>query len=184
MNITPQVEESHAQAQEELQRLRTRTSNGEQRLEVELTNKTHAQRALQSIGQRRERLREEGGGQDVPDALDLAGKEEELALLREELAGDQDHLQQLQQELPQLEANRRQVQEELQRGERELAGGQARRAALEQMQARARESGELPEWLRRHGLVDAPALWLQIHVGAGWEGAGGAVVPARLDAIP
>ena len=184
MNITPQVEESHAQAQEELQRLRTRTSNGEQRLEVELTNKAHAQRALQSIGQRRERLREEGGGQDVPDALDLAGKEEELALLREELAGDQDHLQQLQQELPQLEANRRQAQEELQRGERELAGGQARRAALEQMQARARESGELPEWLRRHGLEDAPALWQQIHVDAGWEDAVEAVLRERLNAIP
>ena len=184
MNIAPQVEESHAQAQEELQRLRTRTSNGEQRLEVELTNKAHAQRALQSIAQRRERLREEGGGQDAPDALDLAGKEEELALLREELAGDQDHLQQLQQELPQLEAARRQVQDELQRGERELAAGQARRAALEQMQARARETGELPEWLRRHGLADAPALWQQIHVDAGWEDAVEAVLRERLNAIP
>lgn len=35
--------------------------------------------------------------------MDLAEKEEELALLREELAGDQEHLQQLQQELPQLD---------------------------------------------------------------------------------
>ena len=184
MNIAPQVEESHAQAQVELQRLRTRTSNGEQRLEVELTNKAHAQRALQSIAQRRERLREEGGGHDAPDALDLAEKEEELALLREELAGDQDHLQQLQQELPQLEATRRQVQEELQRCERELAAAQARRAALEQMQARARETGELPDWLRRHGLEDAPALWQQIHVDAGWEDAVEAVLRERLSAIP
>ncbi|MGC1517382.1 MAG: AAA family ATPase, partial [Azonexus sp.] len=150
MNIAPQVEESHAQAQEELQRLRARTSNGEQRLEVELTNKAHAQRALQAIGQRRERLRAEDGGQGAPDTLDLAEKEEELALLREELAGDQDHLQQLQQELPQVEATRSRAHGELQRLERELAAGQARRAALEQMQARARESGKLPEWLRRH----------------------------------
>ena len=66
MNIAPQVEESHAQAQEELQRLRTRTANGEQRLEVELTNKAHAQRALQSITQRRDRLRDEAGGEEAP----------------------------------------------------------------------------------------------------------------------
>ena len=183
MNIAPQVEESHAQAQEELQRLRTRTSNGEQRLEVELTNKAHAQRALQAIIQRRERLREEGGGQDAPDPLTLAEKEEELALLREELAGDQDHLQQLQYELPQLEGVRKQAQGELQRIERELAAGQARRAALEQIQARSRQSGELPDWLARHGLEGASPLWQQIHVEAGWESAVEAVLRERLNAI-
>jgi len=183
MNLAPQVEESHAQAQEELQRLRARTTHAEQRLEVELTNKSHAQRALQAIAQRRERLREETGGQDAPDALDLAEKEEELSLLREELAGDQDHLQQLQQELPQLEATRKQVQGDVQRIERELAAGQARRSALEQMQARTQESGKLPEWLRRHGLENAPPLWQQIHVDAGWESAVEAVLRERLKAI-
>jgi len=183
MNIAPQVEESHVQAQEELQRLRGRTTNSEQRLEVEQTHKAHAQRALQAIAQRRERLREESGGHDAPDALDLAEKEEELELLREELAGDQDHLQQLQQELPQLEAARKQLRSELQRIERELAAGQARRAALEQMQARARQSGKLPEWLARHGLSDAVPLWQQIHVEAGWESAVEAVLRERLNAI-
>jgi len=183
MDIAPQVEEDHAHALDELQRLKTRTANGEQRLEVELTNKAHAQRALQGIVQRRERLRDEGGGDNAPDAMDLAEKEEELDLLREELAGDQDHLQQLQQELPQLEASRRQMREELQRIERELAAGQARRAALEQMQARVRDSGTLPEWLRRHGLDAAQPLWQQIHVEAGWEAAVEAVLRERLNAI-
>ncbi|MGE5470902.1 MAG: chromosome segregation protein SMC [Bacteroidota bacterium] len=183
MNIAPQVEADHAQAQEELQRLKARTANAEQRLEVEQTHKSHAQRALQAIAQRRERLREESGGRDAPDAMDLAEKEEELDLLREELAGDQDHLQQLQQELPQLEARRKQVQAELQRIERELAAGQARRAALEQMQARARQTGSLPQWLARHGLSDARPLWQQIHVEAGWEAAVEAVLRERLNAI-
>ncbi|TXH15828.1 MAG: chromosome segregation protein SMC [Gammaproteobacteria bacterium] len=182
MNIAPQVEEDHAQAQEELQRLRTRTTNGEQKLEVELTNKAHAQRALQAIVQRRERLREETFG-DAPDELELAEKEEELAMLREELAGDQDHLQQLQQEMPQLETRRREVQAEVQRIERELAAGQARRAALEQMQARTQQTGKLPEWLRRHNLENAPPLWQKIHVEAGWEDAVEAVLRERLSAI-
>ncbi len=183
MNIAPQVEEDHAQALEELQRLKTRTTNGEQKLEVELTNKSHAQRALQAITLRRERLREESGGGDGPDELDLAEKEEELGLLREELAGDQDQLQQLQQELPQLEARRKEAQGELQRIERELAAGQARRAALEQMQARTQQTGKLPEWLRRHELESAPPLWQKIHVEAGWEEAVEAVLRERLSAI-
>lgn len=182
MNIAPQVEEDHAQAQEELLRLRTRASTGEQKLEVELTNKSHAQRALQAIAQRRERLREESCG-EAPDVQELAEREEELALLREELAGDQDHLQQLQQEMPQLEARRREAQGELQRIERELAAGQARLAALEQMQRRSQQSGKLPEWLRRHGLDNAPPLWQTLHVEAGWEDAVEAVLRERLSAI-
>ncbi|MFZ2974726.1 MAG: chromosome segregation protein SMC [Ferribacterium limneticum] len=183
MNIAPQVEEDHTQAQEELQRLKARSTNGEQKLEVELTNKSHAQRALQAITLRRERLREETGGNDAPDEMDLAEKEEELNLLREELAGDQDQLQQLQQEMPQLEARRKEAQAEVQRIERELAAGQARRAALEQMQARTQQSGKLPEWLRRHDLENAPPLWQKIHVDAGWEEAVEAVLRERLSAI-
>ena len=182
MNIAPQVEEDHAQAQEELQRLKARTANGEQKLEVEQTHKAHAQRALQAIVLRRERLRDETFG-DAPDELALAEKEEELELLREELAGDQEHLQQLQEELPQLDARRKAAQGECQRLERELAAGQARRAALEQMQAKTQAAGKLPEWLRRHGLEDAPPLWQKIHVEAGWEDALEAVLRERLSAI-
>ena len=182
MNLAPQVEEDHVQALEELQRLKARTTNGEQKLEVELTHKAHAQRALQAVAQRRERLREETLG-EAPDELGLAEKEEELALLREELAGDQDHLQQLQLEMPQVEDRRRAVQAELQRIERELAAGQARLVALEQMQQKTQAAGKLPEWLRRHGLDEAPPLWQKIHVEAGWEDAVEAVLRERLSAI-
>ncbi|WP_306603360.1 chromosome segregation protein SMC [Azonexus sp.] len=182
MDIAPQVEEDHAQALEELQRLKTRTTNGEQKLEVELTHKAHAQRALQAIIQRRERLRDETFG-EAPDEMSLAEKEEELELLREELAGDQEHLQQLQAEIPQLDAKRKAVQGELQRLERELAAGQARRAALEQMQAKTQATGKLPEWLRRHDLENAPPMWQKIHVEAGWEEAVEAVLRERISAI-
>lgn len=182
MNLAPQVEEDHAQAQEELQRLKARTTNGEQKLEVELTHKAHAQRALQSIIQRRERLRDETFG-EAPDEMSLAEKEEELALLREELAGDQEHLQQLQQELPALDTKRKSVHGELQRLERELAAAQARRAALVQMQARTQAAGKLPEWLARHNLQDAPPLWQKIQVEAGWEDAVEALLRERISAI-
>lgn len=182
MDLAPQVEEDHAQAQEELQRLKARTTNGEQKLEVEQTHKAHAQRALQAIAQRRERLRDESVG-EAPDELEQAEKEEELELLREELAGDQEHLLQLQEEMPQLDARRKAVQGELQRLERELAAAEARRAALAQMQARTAASGKLPEWLARHGLEGAPALWQRIHVEPGWEEAVEAVLRERLAAI-
>ena len=182
MDIAPQVEEDHAHALEELQRLKARTTTGEQKLEVELTHKAHAQRALQSLAQRRERLREETFA-DAPDELVLAEREEGLELLRDELSSDQGHLLQLQAELPELDARRKAVQGELQRLERELAAAQARRATLEQMQLKSQTAGKLPDWLRRHGLEHASPLWQKIHVDTGWEVAVEAVLRERLSAI-
>ena len=183
MELAPQVEETHAQAEEELNRLRTRTATGEQRLEVELTNKSHAQRALQTIAQRRERLREEIAGLTAPDSAALAEQEEELAMMREELANDQETLADLQREIPELEAARRDAQNAAQQIAREMAAGEARRAALEQMQARTQQGSELPEWLKRHGLSDALPLWKRIHVEHGWEDAVEAVLREHLNAI-
>jgi len=183
MELSPQVEETHAQAEEELNRLRARTATGEQRLEVELTNKSHAQRALQTINQRRERLREEIAALTAPDEAVLAEHEEELAMMREELANDQETLADLQDELPQIEAARREAEQSVQRISREMAAAEARRATLEQMQARTQQGSELPAWLQRHGLADALPLWKRIHVEPGWEDAVEAVLREHLNAI-
>ena len=183
MQIAPQVEETHAQAEEELNRLKARTANGEQRLQVELNNKAHAQRALQAIVQRRERLREELSNLAEPDTDELAGKEDELGFLREELAAEQEQLAGLQREVPQLEGERKQAQGAVHQASRELAAGEARLTALEQMQARVQQAGTLPEWLRRHGLAGAQPLWKQIQVEAGWEDAVEAILREHLSAI-
>lgn len=183
MELAPQVEETHAQAEEELNRLKARTATGEQRLQVELANKGHAQRALQAIAQRRERLREDMASLLAPGSDELAEKQEELEFLREELASDQEQVLTLQQELPEIEAARREAQAVAQQLGKELAAAQARRAALEQMQARTAQSTDLPAWLERHGLVDALPLWKQLHVEAGWEDAVEAVLRERLNAI-
>ncbi|HZX33117.1 MAG TPA: chromosome segregation protein SMC [Rhodocyclaceae bacterium] len=183
MNIAPQVEETHAQAEEELNRLKTRTANAEQRLQVELNNKAHAQRTIQALIQRREKVREELSVLQEPDNDSLVEKEDELSFLREELAADQENLTDLQQEVPQLEAARKAAQAEVQQAGKELAAGEARLAALEQMQLRTQQGGKLPEWLRRHGLEGAQPLWKRIHVEHGWEEAVEAVLREHLNAI-
>jgi len=183
MELAPQVEEIHAQAEEELNRLKARTATGEQRLQVELANKSHAQRTLQTIAQRRDRLREDIAALAVPGSDELNEKRDELEFLREELAADQQQLHELQQELPQIEAARREAQNAVQQLGKELAAAEARRVALEQMQARTSQSSGLPQWLQRHGLADALPLWKRIHVEAGWEDAVEAVLREHLNAI-
>ena len=179
----PLAEERQAQAQAEVDRLRRDMAQLEQRLQVELTHRAHAQRSLQALAQRRERLAQELEGQAAPDSTELELKQEELACLQEAQAEAQERQQVLQDSLPGLESRRRHLQESLQQATREMAGAESRRSTLEQMQARVRNSGSLPEWLRKHGLADAPPLWKQLHVEPGWEAAVEAILRERLNTI-
>ena len=180
---SPEAEARYAQVQEELAVLKERLGRGEQMLQVELTHKSHAQRSLQAISQRRDKLREDIAALTPPDGGELAEKEEELAMFREELAMEEQNLADLQQALPQLESARQAAQNEMQQASREVAGAEARRAALEQMQARVQQSGKLPEWLKRHGLEGASPFWKHLQVEAGWEVAVEAVLRERLNAL-
>jgi len=180
---SPEAEARYAQVQEELGVLKERLGRGEQMLQVELTHKSHAQRSLQAIAQRRDKLREDIAALTPPDSGELAEKEEELAMFREELAMEEQNLADLQQALPQLEQARQAAQNEMQQASREVAGAEARRAALEQMQARVQQSGKLPEWLKRHGLEGASPFWKHLQVEAGWEVAVEAVLRERLNAL-
>jgi chromosome segregation protein len=179
----PLAEEANAGALEEVTAQRGRIAQAEQQFQVEQTHRAHAERSLQSITQRRERLEGEKKSLHQPDTGELDMQQEELAMLREELALKQEELASIQQELPQLENVRREAQQALQAASKERAEAQARRGALEQLQQRVQSGNKLGEWLKRHGLDAATPLWKQIHVASGWEEAVEAVLRERLNAI-
>ena len=179
----PLAEEANASAHEEVLAQRARIAQAEQLFQVEQTHRGHAQRSLQSITQRRERLDGEKKSLHQPDTADLDLQQEALAMLREELALKQEELASLQQDLPQLEASRREAQQALQALSKARAEAEARRGALEQLQQRVQRGNKLADWLQRHGLDAATPLWKQIEVAAGWEEAVEAVLRERLNAI-
>jgi len=180
----PLAEEMHAKAQEEVNRQRAEIAQAEQRLQVEQTHRSHAQRSLQIIAGRRERLALEREALPVPDGAEFEFKQEELAALRERIVDAQEALSAQQQALPQFEQQRRQVLADVQHAQKERAEAHARRTALEQLQKRVQGSGKLAEWLRRHGLEQREPLWKSLHVEAGWEDAVEAVLRERLSALP
>ena len=179
----PQVEEAQAEAQEALNRERSDMSRVEQAVQVEQTHLSHAQRTLQTIAQRKDRLEQEQESLADPDTSDLDLKTEELAEHKEKLLHLQDRLGVAQGELPQLESRRRDLLGEVQQAMKEVADVRARRAALEQLQSRVQSGGKVGEWLRRHGLEGRTPLWKRLHVEAGWEDAVEAVLRERLNAV-
>ncbi len=179
----PLAEDAHANAQEDVSRQRADLARADQRLQVEIANRGHAQRSLQIIAGRRDRLAQERGALPVPDSTEYEFKQETLAELRERIVDAQDELLVKQQELPQLEQQRREILGEVQHVQKERAEAHARRAALEQLQKRVRGDGKLGDWLHRHRLDNRPPLWKSLHVEAGWEDAVEAVLRERLGAL-
>ena len=179
----PMVEESHADAQEEVNGQRSALAQADQRLQVEITNRGHAQRSLQILAGRRDRLNQEREALPVPDHAEFEFKQETLAELRERIAEAQEELVAKQQEIPQFERQRREVMAEVQHVQKERAEAHARRAALEQLQKRVQGDGKLGDWLHRHRLDHRQPLWKSLHVDAGWEDAVEAVLRERIGAL-
>lgn len=179
----PIAEEAHARSQEEVNRQRAGMALVEQQLQVEQANRGHAQRSLQIIAGRRERLALEREALPVPDSAEFEFKQEELSELRERIVGVQEQQTSQQQELPHLERQRKEILAEVQNAQKERAEAHARRVALEQLQKRVQGDGKLSDWLRRHKLDHRQLLWKSLHVEAGWEEAVEALLRERLSAI-
>jgi chromosome segregation protein len=180
----PLAEEKYAAALEAVNRERTEIAQAEQRLHVEQANRGHAQRSLQIVASRRERLALDRQAMPVPDDAAFADKQEELAELRERISAALESQKGQQLELPRLEQRRREVLAEVQHAQKERAEANARRIALQQLQQRLQTNGKLDEWLRRHGLQQGEPLWKSLHVEAGWEDAVEAILRERLSALP
>ena len=180
----PLAEEAYAQSQDELNRQRTGIAQLEQRLQVEQANRGHAQRSLQMITGRRQRLTPEREALPHPDRTELEFKQEELAELRERIVEWQERQLTQQQALPRFEQQRRDVLAEVQHAQKERAEAHARHVALEQLQKRVQGDGRLSDWLHRHKLEHRQPLWKSLQVDAGWEAAVEALLRERLGALP
>ena len=179
----PEAEQALETASNELTEARRQQSDAEQGARLADADRGHAERTLENLSARRAKLEQERQALDAPDLAQLAAAQERQALAQEELATQQDMLADLQGRVPILEADLRAAREKLQTTHREATEARARRDALQQLQQRVRQTGDISEWLRSHNLHDATPLWKSIKVDSGWETAVEAVLRERLSAL-
>lgn len=179
----PDIEQSLRQAAAERDRLRVELSRVEQALALAAQTQRDADRQLQGLAQRRERLEQERKGITVPDALLIERLAGDCAAMEEQLEEAQAQYAELEDRLPALEEARRQAQAAAQEEARKLAGLEARLAALSKLQEDVRKQGALQPWLERHGLASLSRLWQKLHIEPGWETALEAVLRERLAGI-
>ena len=162
---------------------RERIAQAEQAFQVKQAHLAHANKTLQSLEQRGEKLLAEQGELAAPDGEAMARLGEELGQSRGELSRQEALLAQLEAARSAAEERRRAGTDALQTLERELSALEGNLAALQKIQSLVEENSKIQDWIDRHQLAARPRLWQKIRVEQGWETAVESVLHERLHAM-
>jgi chromosome segregation protein len=155
----------------------------QQRIELSSAHQRNASNILATLATRRERLQQERGGLNLPDAghldnlrMQLEEKQlqlEEQNLMLEEAASRQEPVEQ----------ERREAHAAVQQETAANAKLEARLSALRQLQERVQTQGKVQPWLQKHELDKLPRLWQKLDIETGWETALESVLRERTGAL-
>ncbi|HUL93595.1 MAG TPA: chromosome segregation protein SMC [Burkholderiales bacterium] len=158
-------------------------AQAEQAFQVKQAHLAHANKTLQSLEQRGEKLLAERAELVAPDAGAMARLSGELGQSRAELARQEALLAQLEAARGGADERRRTGTETLQTLERERSALDGQLATLQKIQSQVEENSKIQEWIDRHQLASKPRLWQKIRVEQGWETAVESVLRERLHAM-
>lgn len=180
----PEAEEALQTADATAAAVRRELNQAEQQIRVEDTHRQSSQRSLDTLAQRRARLKQEQAAVLAPDLRLAAEREAALEELELCLEQAQARISEGGARLPEAQQALKQALEVERQAQKRATELRARREALVQLQHKVQAQGQLGEWLRRHHLEGLKPLWQRLNVEAGWELAVEAVLRERLGALP
>ncbi len=179
----PEAELARQTAETSLAAARRDLAQAEQQLRVEETRRASAQRAIDTLEQRRQRLLAEAGSIHGPDEAMLAASQARVDSLEEGLLEIRLAIDDCQRQLPESQAALKGALDDERTVQRRITETRARRDALVQLQRKVQSQGQLGDWLKRHHLEGLQPVWQGLRVTAGWELAIEAVLRERLAAL-
>ncbi len=179
----PDLETQLKAAAQEREQMRIALSAIEQNLALLGQQQQDANRQLQSLEVRKERLEKEKRELDAPDTERLNELAEEREVAQENVAVAQERLLEIEEKLPGAEELRRAAQVRSQEESQHLSKLEARLSALVALQEDVQSKGALEPWLQKHDLNRFSRLWQSIHVEQGWETALESVLRERMTAL-
>ena len=149
--------------------MRGNVARVEQSLALAAQSQRDADRQLQALALRRERLEQEQRAIDAPDPARLEQLSGERAMLAEQLETAQGTLAELEARVPEADATRIQSQNAAQADAHAMGRLEARSSALVKLQEDVQKQGTLEPWLAKHELAGMARLWQKLHIEPGWE---------------
>jgi len=163
--------------------MRSALARVEQDLALAAQAQRDADRQLQILEQRRERLNQDMLALHVPDASRLEQLAGDKAATEDRLQEAQTQLAALEARLPETDAGRVAAQAAVQHESQLLARLEARLAALTKLQDDVQKQGALEPWLAKHELSGMGRLWQTLHTDNGWETALESVLRERMASL-
>lgn len=167
----PEIERQVRDAAAQRETMRLALARLEQDIALRAQRQGDANRQLQNLVQRQERLRQARsavGSLDPSRLEQLSGDKSAAEHLLDEA---QATLVDLEAQLPQADQSRMQAQAVVQNETQNLSRLEARLSALVALQEDVQKSGALEGWLNHHELAALPRLWQKLHIQPGWESA-------------
>ena len=163
--------------------MRAALARVEQNLALVAQSQRDADRQMQALEQRRERLQQELRELHSPDPERLEQLAGDRAAGEEQLEQAQAELAELEARVPEADAERSKAQAAAQAEAQSLARLEARLSALVKLQEDVQKQGALEPWLAKHELAGLQRLWQKLHIEPGWETALEAALRERMAAL-
>ncbi len=176
----PDMEQRVRDAAAHREQARSALAKVEQELALVAQRRGDAERQLQALAQRRERLQQERRDAAVPDKEALARLQGDKQAADQLLEEAQAALAELEAALPEADQARAQARDKVQQEDSKLSSLEARLQALVALQEDVQKSGTLEPWLAGHELATLPRLWQKLQIQSGWESALEAVLNERM----
>lgn len=179
----PEIEVRVRTAAASRDEMRSRVARVEQSLALAAQSQRDADRQLQALAQRRERLEQEKRDLQLPDTGRLEQLDGERVMLDDQLEQAHAALAEREARVPQADAARVQARSAAQEDAQALGRLEARLAALTKLQEDVQSQGALQPWLHKHELAGLGRLWQKLHIEPGWESALEAVLRERMTGL-
>lgn len=179
----PQIESAAQSDQVQLTGLREKLALARQNEKLQQNQQAYAEKTLQQLIMRHERLLGEQLSQPEIDPVQLDELQMESAELAALLEQRQCLLGEQETQIHSMQQERDAIRQVIQSLQRDLAQANARRDVLQRLQNQIEDNQELNAWMTRNQLDVLPRLWLQISVESGWETALEAVLRERIQAV-
>jgi chromosome segregation protein len=163
--------------------MRVALARVEQNLALAAQTQRDADRQLQTLEQRRERLQQDLRELHAPDPVRVEQLGGDRLAAEDQLESAQAELLTLEARLPEAETQRSQAQQAAQADAQTLGRLDARLSALVKLQEDVQKQGTLDPWLAKHELSGLGRLWQKLHVETGWETAIEAVLRERMSGL-
>ena len=179
----PQMEAAAQMDQAQWSELREKLQIVRQNEKLQQNQFIHAEKTLQQLTLRRQRLLDEQNDQPAADHDHLAGLQQENSELSILLAEQQQSLNQKEARLHVAQQEKDAVLQAVQTLQREMAQASAQHDALERLQSQLESNRDLNAWVSTNKLDSSPRLWQQIQIESGWETALEAILRERIQAV-